>query len=226
MQPRRMVSPLNRRLMGLFDETLAVRRLRQSVGKSTYCQRCGQDVVKNKILANSSKSPAQIRQRKRWPEYSGIADGCWDALKIGFPKRPRRQSSFNAFVQANKDAVTVSEEGMVVVNHEAVLCANGKLKTPQVTATMMKEGRMLTLAHTEGSYYGHRSEKTDRVYAQAVEKSRQEGLLLELGSRGEEMTMEVALPEDWNLDEVIVYAFAVAADRHEASKSRYIVPKG
>lgn len=198
--------------------------LSKSIGGVTYYQCNGQSILRSKIMRNTSKTPLQQRQRKRWPEYSNLADACWDALEIGFPGRPRKQSPYNAFVKANKDAVSVNEQLEVTIDYEKAVCAQGKVTVPTVTATLDKESRTLQLTPQSLSFYSRRSLGSDKVYAQLVEKSKQEGFLVELGTREEGNPTEITLPTEWEPDEVAVYVFATTANGRKASKSRFITP--
>lgn len=198
--------------------------LRKSMGGVTYSECKGQSILRSRITRNTSSTPLQQRQRKRWPEYSNLADACWDALEIGFPGRPRKQSPYNAFVKANKDAVTVDEQLNVSIAYEKVVCSQGKVSTPDVHVTLDLEQSSLRFTPQSSTLYGRRSAGDDKLYALVVEKSLQQGFLSTLGTRQESTPTGVPLPPEWDAEELAIYVFATSTNGRKASKSKYVTP--
>lgn len=219
--------------MGKFKNTSVSRSLRNSIGDETYCEWRGIPVVKRKISANSSDTPAQQQQRARWAAGVELDALFAEASELGFPGRPREFSPGNAFTKANVNARVIEvaanpqstgpdDKWTTTVNWEAVRCAKGRLRLPrQVTVTLSPEGDALNFTVTAEQRGPQRSED-DELYALAVETEQRDAVLQSLCTRGEGGTATLALPAGWDSSKLAVYLFMVSADGKKASDSKHV----
>ena len=204
-----------------FRATAIARKLRDSAGEQTFYQLNGQNIAKMKIDSNTSRSEAQVKQRLIWKRVSEFTGLFREASVIGFPKRDRRLTPDNAFVQASIAAVTAVSTTETSVDYAKLACAKGWLKTPTVSVELNAEQHSLVFS-VKPEYFGARRKATDRVYALVLEKEAMESELCSLGTREGGASVTFQLPEDWEGDSLAVYVFAVAEDGKTASDSKYV----
>lgn len=207
--------------MAIFKATAIAGRTKNSVDKLTFCHTRGRNVVKTKIDENKSKTPLQQKQRKLWAELQKL-DAIFDeAVLVGFPSRANYLTAHNAFVKANVTAVQVSEELEATVDYTKIVCSQGRLKVPTVSVTADAEQGQLTFTHKQ-ERYGKRHKADDQLYAMVVDKTLGEGELFQLDKREDKDPVVVELPEEWTMDSLAVYVFALSADGHMASNTKYV----
>lgn len=167
------------------------------------------------------QTPEQMTQRAKIKLLGDLSRRMAPVIKVGFRPLATKQTVYNAFVQANIPQVAVDEQYNATLAAEAILCADGVLAQPEVTATLNAESNDLTLAHAAEEVMGLCA-KDDRVYAGLFESGRREALLVEIGTRGETKTVNMSLPKRWESGQVSIYAFAVSKSKRNASLS-YLV---
>lgn len=181
-------------------------------------------MVKQKVGANTSNTPAQQRQRLRWAKMADLEALFEEASVIGFPGRPKACTPNNIFRQlnTNSEVVEVSDALEVTVNYPRICCAKGRLKLPASVA-VSREGGDNSLAFSIGAEEnGTRRQVTDVIHVLVVETVLEEALLAELGSRGDGGIKTVELQEGWSMDNLAIYLFVVSADGKRASVSKYL----
>lgn len=207
--------------MGIYKPTAIAGRTKNSVDQLTFCHSRGRNVVRTKIDKNKSKTPLQQKQRKLWAELQKL-DAIFDeAVLVGFPSRANYLTAHNAFVKANVTAVQVSEELEATVDYTKIVCSQGRLKVPTVSVTADAEQGQLTFTHKQ-ERYGKRHKADDQLFAMVVDKTLGEGELFKLDTRKDKDPVVVKLPEEWTMDDIVVYVFALSANGRMASNSKYV----
>lgn len=207
--------------MAKYQATPLTRKLSDSAGEETFYQLNGQNIAKMKINSNHSRSEAQVKQRLIWKRLSEFTGLFHEASVIGFPKRDRRLTPDNAFVQESIAAITAVSTQETSVDYAKLACAKGWLKTPTVNIELDAEQHTLVFS-VKPEYFGARRKATDRVYALILEKEAMESELHSLGNREGGASVTFQLPDDWAGDALAVYIFAVAEDGKTASDSKYV----
>lgn len=207
--------------MAIYQATAIARRIKRSVGEQTFCQVNGQNVVKMKIEENTSNTPAQQRQRRIFTELSDWGNIFGEAAALGFPTRQRQLSVQNAFMQANAEVVSVSEEGEITVDYTQIACSKGRLDVPKVTVTCTGEPPVLTFTHP-AQKNGRCRKATDRLYAAVLEKELEEVEVFELNKRSEAEAVTAELDEAWKKENLCVYVFVLSENGDKASDTKYV----
>lgn len=207
--------------MAIFEST-AFTRLRKSFGNLTTCFSRGQNIVRNKVTqVRNPRTPKQLHQRKIWSVLATLCEPFAEAIYLGFPERPVKETPNNAFMKANAEAIEVDEQLEATINYEKLVCSRGSISTANVTATLNAGEKQLTFTH-EPQTYGKRAEADDQLYAAVYEKDRQQLLLCKLGTRSSTTPATVSLPDRWNPAALEVYTFVVTANGQRASATEYL----
>lgn len=211
--------------MATFYNTAITEDITKSISHQTLCKWKGLNVAKKKISANSSKTIAQQMQRKRWAKAFELNVLFAPASEVGFPERKPTESYHNAFMAANGNerAIPVSEDLEVTVSYPDVLCAQGRwIKLPRtMSVSADAEMRSLTFTHA-AEENGTMRYGDDMLYAMVVDTDLQDAELYELNARNNSEPVMITLPDDWDMDALAVYVFALTADKKKASNSKYM----
>ncbi|MCB6971341.1 MULTISPECIES: DUF6266 family protein [Butyricimonas] len=193
-----------------------------SVGKVSYYMRYSDNIARRKGEERKvSNAPALVEQRQKFGMLAHLSTVLQPAIELGFPQRKRGQSARNAFHQLNKDVCTVEGE-MVVVDYENLLCSNGSLVPPDVTVSFDAVAGKFSFVQEQMEEEEMGCNADDAVRAVLLECEKGFCRLVRLRKRGEGGSTSVALPKNWNGDNVVVYCFAVSADGKKASTSLYL----
>ena len=92
------------------------------------------------------RTPEQLTQRAKISLLGDLGRRFAPIIKEGFRERPKMNSVFNAFVSANVPFVTVDDEYQASVDFTEILCSNGGLDLPDVTAAFTDN--TITVAQT------------------------------------------------------------------------------
>lgn len=210
--------------MGIYKPTAIASQTRNSVDKLTFCHVRGCNVVRTKIDKNPSRTLPQQKQRYRWNLLQELDRLFDEVVLIGFPSRPTELTAHNAFVKANARCITVSDELEATTDYSKIICSDGRLTAPNLSATLSAEDGSLTFTR-KGKSFGPRQKPTDEFYAFIVEKALQESQLVPLGTRNADEPVTVPLPAEWDSAEAAVYVFALSADKRLASRSKFLQPE-
>lgn len=211
--------------MAIYQGTAIARRLKKSAGEQTFCHVKGQNIVKMKIEENTSKTPAQIRQRRIFTMMWDLTDLFGEAAWYGYPSRSIVWSPENAFMEANAGVVTVNEQDELVVDYEKIACSKGRLLNPPTTVEADAEAGTLTFTHTaQGD--GYKRNASDCLYAVVLEKQMEEVAVYELNKRSDKDPVVVTLEEGWSKDNLCIYIFVLTEKRNRASNTTYLKLKG
>ena len=192
-----------------------------SVGKVSYYMRYSDNIARRKgAERKSSDSPAAVEQRKRFGMLVELTQNLQPAIVIGFPQRKRGLLARNAFHHLNKDICTV-EGDIITVDYEHLLCANGQLVVPDVTVSYQTANSKLAFVQTAMEEEVN-CNADDLVYGVLLEKEKGFCRLVQLRVRGEGGSTSAALPQGWKKENLIVYTFALSANKKKASKSQFL----
>ena len=112
-------------------------------------------------------------------------------------------------------------KNVVTVDYERLLCANGSLITPEVTVSYTVETQKFLFEQTEIEAEVD-CNADDMVYAMMLESVLGFCRVVQLRERGESGSTSMVLPKKWSKDNVMIYTFAVSADKKKASPSQYL----
>ncbi|WP_251622614.1 DUF6266 family protein [Odoribacter lunatus] len=197
-------------------------KLRKSMADNTYCYSRGQNILKMKVDSNSSNTQLQQLQRVKMKKLMALAKVFNSAIKIGFPTRPVTFTPWNAFVKANKEIVTVDEDLAVLIDLEKIRVAQGSREIVENLSVMVDESEQsLSFTHEAGDFaYG--AEPTDVLYVVVLEKERMRTKLFRLGTRDDDSSTTVTLPQKWDMKQLEGYVFVLSADGRAASDSVHV----
>ena len=192
-----------------------------SVGGTTYYFLNSDNIARKKgIPGKISNSPEAVNQRKKFSMLSMLSLILQPAIELGYPQRKRGWSAANAFHSSNKTICTVEDKN-VVVNYEQLSCAKGPMVIPNVTASYQTANSKLAFVQTAMEEEVN-CNADDLVYGVLLEKEKGFCRLVQLRVRGEGGSTSAALPQGWKKENLIVYTFALSANKKKASKSQFL----
>ncbi|MFR2027403.1 MAG: DUF6266 family protein [Odoribacter splanchnicus] len=162
------------------------------------------------------RTPEQLTQRAKISLLGDLGRRFAPIIKEGFRERPKMNSVFNAFVSANVPFVTVDDEYQASVDFTEILCSNGGLDLPDVTAAFTDN--TITVAQTAQDNTGT-GVKDDVIYAGFYESAVKSARLIKICNRGESLSDEFPLPKKWAKENVHIYAFAVSKSKKHTSST-------
>lgn len=207
--------------MAIFEST-AFLSLKKSFGNVTTYRSRGINVLrmKTKEIRDPRTSGQRIR-RVMLAESARLSCGFQAAHRLGFPKRPLGETTFNTFVRLNMAAVKVDDGLTVATDFSALVCSQGSRKVPAVKVTLVKADRQVLMSAEPGGF-GPDADVSDVVFAVLYESGLNTCEVYELGKRSELGTQDAVLPENWDAGLVHAYAFVRSASKRISSETRYI----
>ena len=130
--------------MAIFEST-AFLSLKKSFGNVTTYRLRGINVLrmKTKEIRDPRTSGQRIR-RVMLAESARLSCGFQAAHRLGFPKRPLGETTFNTFVRLNMAAVKVDDGLTVATDFSALVCSQGSRKVPAVKVTLVGPNHFAT----------------------------------------------------------------------------------
>lgn len=204
--------------MAIFRSTV-FDNVRKKLANTVMYRRYSQGIMRsNPGTIHNPKTPEQLTQRAKIGLLVDLSRRMMPVIKTGFRPLAKKKSVYNAFVQVNEPLVEVDEDFNATLAPERMLCSNGVLTEPEVSATWDEASNKVVLSHTAEEVVGLCA-KDDKVYAGLFEKERRESVLVELSARKDDATKQVALPKRWSKENLCIYAFAVSLSKRNASPS-------
>lgn len=195
---------------------------RGRIGKISYYIRESENMArKSSSNGKVSDAPAAVAQRMKFKRLIELSKGFAPAIHLGFPQRKRGLSPANVFMSLNKGICTVEEDNTVPVDYEQLLCAQGALVEPEVTATYSASASKIMFENTSMEDFGY-CNADDKTYAVLFNTQRSVCRIIPLRERGESGSTSASLPAKWEKDDLKVYVFATSANGKQASPSVYI----
>ena len=208
-------------MMGTIQPDLAG-AYKHSVGNVVYYVKNGINYARSKSKSSyTSNTPAQQLQRGKFGSINQLASVMQRVIDIGFPQRRKGWSASNAFCHFNKGGYTETDEGQVLIDFELLQCSKGSLFIPDVTATLDQENRSVAIT-AEAMPDDTGCNTDDRIYAVLLDTENKFCRLLEVCKRGEGGSQTVSFSKYWNIQQVVIYAFALSADNRLASNTLFV----
>ena len=198
-------------------------QLFSTMSEENWQTRSCSDAIRKGLCAQIREQSAIPGLRNNW--YSAkmsllvdLARRMAPVINVGFKPLATKQTVHNAFVQANVPFVKVDEDFNATLAPDQMLCSDGVLKRPKVTATWNESDNKLVLQHAAEKVSGLCA-LDDKIYAGLYETGLREAVLVELGNRKSETVEQTELPEEWNKENLCIYAFAISLSKRNASPS-------
>ena len=165
------------------------------------------------------RTPEQLNQRAKMSLLVDLSRRFAPIIQEGFRERPKHSSVYNAFVSKNMSLVTVDDQYQASIDPTAILCSDGALDEPDVSATIADE--VITVAQAAQDSTGIGTDD-DVIYAGFYESVRNSARLIKICNRSESLSAEFPLPKKWAKENVHIYAFAVSKSKKHTSSTLYV----
>lgn len=192
-----------------------------AVGGTVYYVRCGQNVARRKGVRRKNRTFLQEQQQECFGALARLGALLKEVISMGFVQRKQGVFDTNVFIQRNKDICRVGEEGRIAVNYEKLVCSEGDLREPEVTV-MQGEGEHDLTFICEEMEVDKDALPDDRIMGVMFDTVNGFCRCVELCERREGGATNVTLEEEWNLEALAVYAFAVSKGGRRVSGSVYL----
>ena len=222
-----------------------VTSLSGTMGDTTYRTLSpGNIVVSDKAalptFENEEDKTARDARADQFGAVNALVPSVIDAVKKGFPNKPRGVSAANMFTARNAATLCVStpaEDGGFAREYDfrSMRLSEGPVDAPSATAAVVAasanaevdtESRAVsfTLAALPPEEETSLCKATDEVYAFVFDGELRKGALVELGARGDGGSKTFSIPESWSTADLYVYAFARARRGRKASPTALLYP--
>lgn len=170
-------------------------------------------------------SEMEQKQRLMFGFMTKLGRSLKFALRTSLPKRPKYLSTTNYFTRLNIKLCEVADlkSKEVTFDFENAVFAVGGMAIPTVEMTYEEAGRQISFSVTSGvdrEFPGNLS--SDRVYVILLESVLLQAYAVELCTRGDGKIVSETLPQQWNKENVHVYAFATDESGKETSPSYHL----
>ena len=197
-----------------------------SVGNVTVASYRGKTIARGKIFTRKeTHSPELQHARACFRAVTQLAPVYRQAIQAGRPWATWAEAR-NAFIGSNlKNPPFKEEAGQLVLQPEQLLCVQGELVPPALTAEWHPGEGTLT-ARWERQALSPVARDEDDIYIVAVDLACKRSKSFHIGRRGEPGEVAVLLPgEPWDVPSVLFYAFAVSPERRKCSNSVFVLPE-
>lgn len=149
-----------------------------------------------------------------------------DTLRAGYVQRPAGTTAAGMFMSENAAAfctVTVTESGELLYDYkfDTLLVSSGDAAKPKTTVTFTAEARKIMIEQEAETTASSRRNPDDQVFACVLDTVNFESELMELRERGESGSTAWSVPEEWDMENTVVYTFAVFANNQRVSDPNY-----
>lgn len=170
-------------------------------------------------------SEMEQKQRLMFGFMTKLGRSLKFALRTSLPKRPNYLSATNYFTRLNIKLCEVADlkSKEVTFDFENAVFAVGGMAIPTVEMTYEEAGRQISFSVTSGvdrEFPGNLG--SDRVYVILLESVLLQAYAVELCTRGDGKIVSETLPQQWNKENVHVYAFATDESGKETSPSYHL----
>lgn len=199
--------------MAIFNSAL-FEHLRQSFGNVVLYESRGQNVLRYKVPGiHNPRTPKQTKHRSCFGEASALASLLYPVAVMGFPAAYPTQSR-GAFISANIPVLKSCEDPKAM-DYSRLVCSHGKLNKPVVEAAV-EDSRTLRITSFPQPLSAHAS-REDKVVVVFLETDEKDAIFFIHATRGVKTEEIYELPDEWNLENVFVYAFAIDQTGKKAS---------
>lgn len=149
-----------------------------------------------------------------------------DTLIAGYVQRERYTSASNVFMEENATTfctVTLLESGELLFDYKFDLLkvSFGDAAKPKTSVEYNLENRKIIVEQEAELTANSKRNPDDLVYACMLDTVNFESELVELRPRGEAGSTSFAIPEEWDMENTVVYTFAAFANNRRASLPNY-----
>ena len=193
--------------MAIFKPTI-FQDISGSVGNVTSYKVGKTQIARGKPgFVKDAKTPEQLKQRARLSLITKLRRRFLKVLSVGYCS-PSGKVCANCFTRdnihkVNADLLTLSLSG-------------GGLRLPLIEAKVDKKKRQVSFQWKQQPLMPFMA-KEDRLMGVIHEREEKKSRLVELGTRGTNGEKEWPLPEDWDVNRLVVYGFAVSENGQNAS---------
>lgn len=215
---------LNFKIMALF-KSFVLGEVRKSVANVTmYSGANGYSIARGKrSRIRNPRTPGQLTQRAKMKALFDVSLRFSPAAELGFPRRKAGSTFYNAFVQANMDAVSVGKDYEVEIDYEKVVCSTGTLQHGDVTIAV-NDG-VATVTQEEQERWSVLANPTDRLYVVVYEKTSGEMIVKPCRERQESGSTSIVLEPGWSEENLVFYVFMLSRDKRKVSNSVVVRPE-
>ena len=197
--------------MAIFKPTI-FQDISGSVGNVTSYKVGKTQIARGKPgFVKDAQTPEQLKQRARLSLITKLRRRFLKVLSVGYCS-PSGKVCANCFTRDNIHKVNAEDTENPTVDLLTLSLSGGGLRLPLIEAKVDKEKRRVSFQWQQQPLMPFMA-KEDRLIGVIHEREEKKSRLVELGT-GEK---EWPLPEDWDVNRLVVYGFAVSENGQNAS---------
>ncbi|MEG2341057.1 MAG: DUF6266 family protein [Odoribacter sp.] len=205
--------------MAIFESFL-LGNLNQKLANLVMFRSRGKGVVRGKPLnVKNPRTPSQLTQRAKMKLLIDLSRHFSPIIRSSFVEHPHAETVYNTFVRVNMPNVVVDSAFQATLEFSDILCANGILEKPDVTATSDEVGLVFK---QEAQTADGTMAMDDVVYVGLYETVQKSARLVQIGERGSAHSIEYLMPKHWIKTNIQIYAFAVSKSKRHSSSTLYV----
>ena len=206
-----------------------------------YVRANGKNYCKGASISRKPSTESQKQQAAAFAVVVSRKGWMARAIRLGFPGN-QYPKGFNGFTSANvTTAVTVEkvnpmksivrykkaiQEYRGIIDYSKLRVAAGALVSPVVVCKVEAENRKVHLSHQGMVVEAIDCFLDDEIYGVLLHESTHSCKVMRLGMRGEDWNESMDFPEEAEVEGLVVYVFARAADGKDTSDSECLWSKG
>ena len=206
-----------------------------------YVRANGKNYCKGASISRKPSTESQKQQAAAFAVVVSRKGWMARAIRLGFPGN-QYPKGFNGFTSANvTTAVTVekvnpmkptvrykkaTQEYRGIIDYSKLRVAAGALVSPVVVCKVEAENRKVHLSHQGMVVEAIDCFLDDEIYGVLLHEATYSCKVMRLGMRGEDWNESMDFPEEAEMEGLVVYVFARAADGKDTSDSECLWSKG
>ena len=206
-----------------------------------YVRANGKNYCKGASISRKPSTEPQKQQAAAFAVVVSRRGWMARAIRLGFPGN-QYPKGFNGFTSANvTTAVTVEkvnpmkpivrykkaiQEYRGIIDYSKLRVAAGALVSPVVGCEVETENRKVHFSHRRMAVEAIDCFLDDEIYGVLLHESTHSCKVMRLGMRGEDWNESMDFPEEAEVEGLVVYVFARAADGKDTSDSECLWSKG
>ena len=206
-----------------------------------YVRANGKNYCKGASISRKPSTEPQKQQAAAFAVVVSRKGWMARAIRLGFPGN-QYPKGFNGFTSANvTTAVTVekvnpakpivrykkaTQEYRGIIDYSKLRVAAGALVSPVVVCEVESGNRKVHFSHQRMVVEAIDCFLDDEIYGVLLHESTHSCKVMRLGMRGEDWNESMDFPEEAEMEGLVVYVFARAADGKDTSDSECLWSKG
>ncbi len=166
-------------------------------------------------FVKDAKTLEQLKQRARLSLITKLRRRFLKVLSVGYCSSSGKVCA-NCFTRDNIHKVNVEDVENPTIDLLTLSLSSGELRLPLIKAEVDKEKRLVIFQWEQQPLMPFMA-KEDRLIGVIHEREEMKSRLVELGTRGKSGEKAWYLPKDWNVNQLVVYGFAVSENGQNAS---------